>query len=238
MESPLRRYSHSLILLTYNKPALLDARVLELDRIYPGEFEKGGLYELLIFDNGSTDVNHKLAMATFEKTGLNTHRVDSNIGFGQGFNKAVELTDGEVIHLISNDVKMFGDFITAVDCALKQVPRTVVGQNMIVGRAGWNCFGDHPPIIYLAGHYLAMLRTTWEEIGGFDKRFYPYDYEDVDLSMMAQTSGICLTDIPTLPIEHQVAGTIAYGPDRMAHTVKMRAKFAEKWDLLNVPEAP
>lgn len=235
MESRLHRYSHSLILLTYNKAKLLDARIEELCCLYPG-IDAGDLSELLVFDNGSTSPEHKLSMAVLGDR-IKAHRADTNLGFGRGFNQAVELTEGEVIHLISSDVRMFGDFVGQVDATLKATPRSIVGQTMILHRAGWNCFGDDPPIIYLAGYYLAMLRETWEEIGGFDKLFYPYDYEDMDFCKMAHT-----LDIPTvavvLPIEHQVAGTIGYNPDRMAHTVRMRAKFAEKWDLLNVPEAP
>jgi GT2 family glycosyltransferase len=170
--------------------------------------------------------------------GVTKAGVSENIGFGQGFNMAVHGSCGEIIHLLSNDVQVRGDFIAPVEESLYLVPRAVVGQTLVANKAGWNEFGGDLPITYLSGHYLAMRRETWDAIGGFDDRYHPYDYEDMDLSMTAMKQGRALLSTPVLPLIHQVAGTIGYTPERFEHTVKMRKLFAEKWGFENIPERP
>jgi predicted glycosyltransferase involved in capsule biosynthesis len=91
---------------------------------------------------------------------------------------------------------------------------------------------------YPAGHFLACARTTWKKIGGFDERFVPHDYEDVDIGMTCCELEMTLIEKGDLPIEHMVAGTIGYSPERMENTVLQRKRFAEKWGLPNVPERP
>jgi len=114
----------------------------------------------------------------------------------------------------------------------------IVGQIMVGANAGWNQFSDIT-IEYLMGHYLAMAREVWDALDGFDtETFHPNDYEDMDLSHRARQAGFSLIAIPDLPIEHLVAGTIGYNPARYEHTVQMRAAFAEKWGLQNIPIRP
>jgi GT2 family glycosyltransferase len=185
-------------------------------------------------DNGSTDRGVGLALyarSQLVNFPLILGKVKNNKGFGQGFNHAVKLSTGRIIYLVSDDVKIFGDFIVE--------PRAdeVICQRIIEPGAGWN---DFPELSarYPEGYFLVMERDLWDQFGGFDKRYKPYDFEDVDLGMTVAKHGKILTAKPDLPIRHLVAGTIGYTPERMEHTIKMRAKFAEKWELTNEPERP
>jgi GT2 family glycosyltransferase len=84
-----------------------------------------------------------------------------------------------------------------------------------------------------------MYRTAWDILGGFDKRFTPHDYEDVDLGMrIGKSNDFSLILRDDLPLRHNPASTIGYTDERFEHTVKMRALFAEKWGLSNEPERP
>jgi len=232
---------HSILLLTYKRADFVEARVNEIAHFYAPLKD----VELIVVDNGSTDTKMNMMFYSLaQQASLNdwqmqywTHRINENIGFGNGWNQSVHLANGEIVHLLSDDVRVFGDFIRPVSAALDNAPWALIGERMINYPAGWNQFGDDMPIAYLMGHYLAMRKETWEKLEGFDERYTPYDYEDVDLSMKAVKAGMPLIQL-NLPMEHLAAGTIGYNTERYEHTCKMRAKFAEKWGLENFPKRP
>jgi len=164
-------------------------------------------------------------------------RIPDNVGFGPGFNRVVAESKGELIILLSDDVRIYGDFLSIIEELHQASPMAIIGKRVIDFDSGWNRFGNHPPIAYVEGFLLAMAKAIWLTLGGFDERFTPCDMEDIDLGMGAQKRGIPLIEAP-LPVEHLIAGTIGYSPERFAHTVNMRRLFAEKWGLENVPEVP
>lgn len=231
---------HSVIVLTYTRPDLAEARVREIERLYASR----GDVEFILFANGP-NLDARLALMGLEPSllpnGMSFRKevVQPNIGFGGGWNAAVYASRGRVIHLLSDDVRVTGDLLAAVDRAVLNWggPDWIVGQQRVVD-GGWNQFNGFT-IPYLMGYYLAMPRTVWDELGGFDvETFHPYDFEDVDFSCRASEMGITLLTQPDLPLFHEVAGTIGYNPNRYEHTVKMRAAFARKHGLSNVPERP
>lgn len=234
----------SIIMLTYKRSDLLSKRLAELR----SNFAQSKNVECVILDNGSENSQIPLILTTAQMVGskrglgdsswkLRVYRVNENMGFGPGFNYAVEKSDAPTIVLISDDVAVYGDFLTPCLDALQQVEDGIVCNEIVNWRAGWNEFGAHDPIHYPAGNYLAMRRDTWDALGGFDERFYPHDYEDIDLGMKAKKGGFPLIQIH-LPIMHHAAGTIGYSDKRYKQTVKMRKVFAEKWGLENKPEVP
>lgn len=225
----MTKIEHSLIFLTYDQPNLIDQRLREIEQHMAGRDD----FEVVVFDNGSTRRNVRLVLQSHAQKKPFPLRVvfqKPNVGFSIGFNKAVEHADGTKLYLISDDVTIFGDFIEASKGADWS---GIIGQRIIPKGAGWNDFPEIS-IPYLDGYFLALLRSTWDSLGGFDIRFAPHDFEDVDLSHRATH----LEEVPGLPIRHAAASTIGYGTDRFEHTVRMRALFAEKWGLTNEPERP
>ncbi len=228
---------NSVLVLTYTKANLIEARIAELTHFFSHRDD----VEFVIFDNGSTDPAVRLVVGgaslkyqsdrrwKFERT-------EENLGFGGGFNEAVKRSSGDLLFLLSDDVQILGDFIAPIGAAM--TPGVIMGQEMVNHKAGWNEFGPNV-ISYLMGYFYSIARSTWDELGGFDaETFHPYDYEDVDLSYRAQKAGMTLHAHPSLPIRHEVAGTIGYNPERYENTVLQRARFAEKHGLPNVPERP
>jgi len=231
--------THSVLLLTYNRIDLLRARIEEIKK----HFNKRQDTQLFVFDNGGTDTSYEYLESLLnpnnpQNLSISFHREDTNIGFGRAFNKAAEMSCGNFLYFVSNDVQIYGDFINPIESILKEVPRSLICNELIDWEAGWNQFGNAPPITYPAGHFLACTREVWNELGGFDPHYYPHDYEDIDLGMTAQSKGISLIRLEYLPVKHLVAGTIGYNPQRMKNTIKQRARFAEKWSLPNEPERP
>jgi GT2 family glycosyltransferase len=112
--------------------------------------------------------------------------------------------------------------------ALEEEPGALVGPEMLRHDTGWNTFDGHT-IAYLAGHCVACKRETWDLLGGWDERYVPCDYEDIDLSYSALQKGIPLVEVP-LPLTHafgQSAQALSKG--REAITMRSQAKFKEKW---------
>lgn len=232
---------YSIIVLTYKRRDLINARIAELVRLYKHRSD----VEVLICDNGSDNPNLRASLAAHmlkyytQETGwsFRTMRIPENVGFGPGFNRAVAESKGELVILLSDDVRVYGDILKIIEAFIQAAPMAIIGKRVINFNSGWNSFGDHPPIQYVEGFLLAMARSIWETLGGFDERFAPCDYEDIDLGMKATQRNIPLVEA-NLPVEHLIAGTIGYSDERFAQTVKMRGLFAEKWGLANEPEVP
>jgi GT2 family glycosyltransferase len=230
---------YSICLLTYSREKTLTARCKELACLYG----KRPDVELCILDNGSTDGTSQviaawriltIPMAAGEPGWtFVADRIRENIGFGPGFNRLVGLSTGKVVVLLSDDVRVFGDFLGLVGNVISsEGDKIVVGQTVVDHPAGWNQFG--PKVIpYLYGHILAMKRNVWGEIGGFDPLFVPAGYEDVDFSYQATLAGYKLVALPELPVRHE-----SLSAERYEHTVRMKTLFAAKWGLSNIPERP
>jgi len=224
--------AHSLLILNYNRPDLLRDRLLEINKFLANHSD---LHTYILDNGGNGD-----AEQTFrDNHGKNQtfFRLKDNIGFGPGFNWLAARADGTFYYLLSDDVRIFGDFIIPIKIVLDANPSALICHLAISYPAGWNQFGTRT-INYPAGYFIACTAGTWKRLGGFDERFAPNDYEDVDLGMKAQQNGIPLYVLRGLPIQHLNASTIGYSPARYNNTVIQRKKFAEKWSLPNIPEVP
>ena len=186
--------------------------------------------EFVLVDNGSTDHTHVI-IAQFQGIigdRLSVHRNPQNTGFGPGHNQGVEMARGDVFVFLSNDVTPLGDYVTPVVQALAEEPTALVGPEMLRHDTGWNTFNG-TTIAYLAGHCIACKRATWETLGGWDERYVPCDYEDIDLSYTAIQKGVPLVEVP-LSLHHafgQSAAQLSGG--RLEITMRSQAKFKEKW---------
>lgn len=227
----------SVILLSYSRTDLLSARLKELHNYYRNDDE----IQILVIDNGSPGINSSSITQPYQMMDdswfFSVHRIPENVGFGPAMNKGVEQARGEIVCLLSDDVRIYGEFIARVKSTLIAYPEGIVAADIVDWPAGWNQFGATPTFNYIQGYFMAMKKETFEHVEGFDDRFVPYDYEDVDLSYRAQKLNVPMIKV-ALPLQHLAAGTIGYSDERMDHTCRMRALFAEKWSLPNVPERP
>lgn len=240
---------YSVVYLTYNGVARIAARLGEvLDLILADGVNRPLIdnqeVETVVHDNGSSD-DTRFILPEFDgrfaarQTTFRRIHTPTNMGFARGFNKAIATARGQFLCLLSDDVVLTGPgLLHALDVAFGDNPGVLVGHRVIDWGAGWNQFGSHPPIAYLDGYFLACTAGTWARLGGFDERYEPHDFEDLDISMKARSIGIPVVADPSLPLAHLGAQTIGQSTARYDNTVRQRARFAEKWGLINQPERP
>lgn len=211
----------SFVIPCYNKFELTNHVLLD---IYANSHS---VDEVLVLDNGSKDNSTRLGLEYWMKTSLNVRvaSVDENIGFIGICNWGVPQATHENVVLISNDVRIESDLANEVRSKLKW--DNILGGVLYRGSTGWNEF-DGRIYPYLEGWLLAFKKKTWEDLGGFDEDFAPYDFEDVDLSTSAINMGYTLEQLEG-SYHHLAAGTIGYNDERLAITNRNREIFRSKW---------
>jgi GT2 family glycosyltransferase len=154
---------------------------------------------------------------------------EKNSGFLRTANFGVSKATGEVVMLISNDVRIYGRDVTekVLDVFEHAEVPTLAGNRLLNGNTGWNTFNDrvYP---YLEGWFLAFKRDEWLKFGGFDERYKPYDFEDVDISTTYLANGGKLVNLD-VDMVHLGAQTYKYSPEREAQTKRNQKKFEDKW---------
>lgn len=220
----------SIVTPVWNRADLTIAYLYQLWQLYA----KRDDIEFVIIDNGSTDGTP----ATLEQWHstmngrLISIRNPENMGFGPANNQGVDSATGDIIILLNNDITILGDFVSIIEQQLEKRPEALLGAEYYDFDTGWNVF-DGAIIPYLAGWCLACTKETWLRLDGFDERFVPCDYEDMDLSRTAMTEGVDLVQVG-LPLQHTFEQTaLQLEGGRRAITEKNRKLFIEKWGFFD-----
>lgn len=186
--------------------------------------------EWIIIDNGSND-GTKGTLGYWQGImgkPLKVIRNEENRGFSVACNQGAKVARGETLVFLNNDIVVKGDYITAIEREISD--REIVGPQLITTDTGWNIFGGQT-ISYIAGWCMAMPAYTYQQLGGFDERYTPAYYEDLDLCYNALKRGLGLQQV-WLPLQHLGEQTgLSQLKDRERITLTNRAKFAKKWGL-------
>jgi len=81
---------------------------------------------------------------------------------------------------------------------------------------------------YLCGAALAVRRTDFERLGGFDERLAPYYWEDVDLSLRLRAA-IGPTVAVAATVDHRHGATIERESERQRRIVYERNRYLVSW---------
>ena len=211
----------SFILTVLNRPDMLTHFFQKLP------FQSGE-YEFVLVDNAS-DAPTKQVEFWLQNTFKNVLLVENsrNEGFGPGNNTGAEIANGDILVFTQPDVEFHGDVTKMVS---EVVDGILYGHQLLDYDTGWNRFGNII-VPYLTGYFLACTKHTWKVLGGFDPRYYPADFEDVDLSFTAIHNGLGLKEID-VPVTHDHFGsTWAQFSNREETTKRNRGLFAQKWGL-------
>lgn len=200
-----------------------------INTLLRGIFDHTRPDEIIVVDDCSTDQETRDGLDWwFLNYGVNVVRPIENLGFLKASNYGVSKATGDIVVLISSDVKIEDDLAEIVKGLVSENPRVFIGGKLYQYDTGWNTF-DGEVYPYLEGWLLACTKEVWDELGGFDVRFAPHDFEDVDISTTAVSKGLALIPLNNPNIRHLGGMTIGYNDERQALTVRNKEKFREKW---------
>ena len=217
----------SVVIPTYGHWELTHNLLFDIYNFFPRDVE------VIVMDDCSHDLNTYNGLIWWKARMIETLRVytnSENLGFLKNANLGISKAGGDFVILISNDVsiKSRGLFQQVVDL-LEVVPPTLVGIKKYEDSTGWNEFDVQTIFPYLDGCFLAFHKETWDNFGGFDERYAPYDFEDVDISTTYLHNGGKLVAVYEGLATHLGAQTNIYSPEREAHTKRNKVLFGEKW---------
>lgn len=240
-ESPLV----SIILILYNK-AELTYLTLESIMAYLNV-----PYEVIIVDNGSKDFTGQLLGSLDGATVIRNNR---NEGFLQACNQAAAVARGKYVLFLNNDAQLSAGAITSGLEHFRDTAVGAVGGRLILpdgtlqeaGSIVWadgSCQGygrgDFPfapqysfarKVDYCSGAFLMTPLELFRESGGFDERYAPAYYEEVDYCMVLRQKGYAVIYEPRCTILHYEFGSSAKIGDAIALQKRNLIKFREKWN--------
>lgn len=216
--------STSIVIPVYGRWDLLHVLLYDLYR------NCSWIEEVIIVNDKPEDADTRNGLAWWKTTKMLPIEVietPENLGFLRSANLGLKSAVEDNVILISTDVRVHKDIVEFLK--LSQ-PQYIVGGRLLDFQTGWNNFGDKT-FPYLEGWILGASRQAWKEIGYFDERFIPNDYEDIDLSTMALSMDYHLSTFPEGYVSHIGAQSISYGDKRETGTKINQRKFAEKWKV-------
>jgi GT2 family glycosyltransferase len=210
-------------------------------------------FELIVVDDCSSDGT---AGYLDDCEGLRVLRNESNSGFIASCNAGAAAARGRYLVFLNNDTTVTAGWLEALVDTFTAFPDTgIVGARLIYpdGRlqeaggivfndgSGWNYGrGDQPDrpeysfaseADYVSGACLAIERTTYERLGGFDRHYAPAYYEDTDLCFRIREEGLRVIYQPSCTIVHHEG--ISSGTDEASGTKRYQAvnreKFLARW---------
>jgi GT2 family glycosyltransferase len=183
----------------------------------------GVVADVVVVDNGCTDGGVERVRAL---DGVTVVEPGRNTGFAGGCNFGVSRATGDYVALVNADAIVESDALSALvrvasrsDVGIATSSVRLADQPDIINSAGnaihctgvsWSGgFGDKAvdhdeehDAFAASGAGMALRRSTWNALGGFDEVFFAY-YEDADLSMRVWQRGLRVVYVPDAVVLHR-----------------------------------
>jgi GT2 family glycosyltransferase len=214
--------------------------------------------EVIVVDNDSPD--DTVAFLADQVRGVRVIPLAENLGFGQGTNIGVRAASGDVVVLMNTDVEVMAGWLPPLVEAAQRygagAPVSVDSDGRIVEFGAWISDDGHvhllgggrggpegiPHSSSLAAHAsaacLAMKRSVYQALGGFDPVFGLGYHEDVDLFAAMEASGLgALKMVPESRVIHSGGGSFhADQASRLA--ARNHRRTQRRWAWLRRGVAP
>jgi O-antigen biosynthesis protein len=210
-------------------------------------------FEVVVVDDKSPDATSEYLAKC---SGIQVVTNDENQGYLRSTNRGAKVSDTEYIILLNNDTEVADGWIDDLLSTFQHHPDTGIagarlvypgGQLQEAGAiifndgTGWNYGRLQDPddekfafvreVDYCSAACVAVKRQVWDEVGGFDERFIPAYYEDVDLAFAARSKGWKVRYQPKTKIIHHEG--VSHGTDEAsglkAYQKINHAVFVGKW---------
>jgi len=173
-------------------------------------------------------------------------------GFAPACNAGARAARGSLLLFLNDDVQLGPGVLAALDAALGRPEVGAAGPDVCsraLGRSEsgtvllWRrgvlearqeaLAGSVPvELPYLCGAALAVRRSDFGRLGGFDERLAPYYWEDVDLSLRLRAA-VGPTVAVAAPVEHRHGVTIARESEWQRRLTYERNRFLVSWRHLH-----
>jgi GT2 family glycosyltransferase/glycosyltransferase involved in cell wall biosynthesis len=213
-------------------------------------------FEVIVVDDASGDASPRVLPSI---PGLRYHRNPQNLGFIGACNAGAELATGEFLVFLNNDTTVEPGWLDALLDTFNRYPDTGLAGSKLVypdGRlqeAGGIVFSDgsgynygrfedatHPrfnfvrEVDYCSGAAIALRRSQFMALDGFDSHFAPAYYEDTDLAMRVRQKGLKVRYQPASVVVHHEG--ISSGTDLSrgvkSYQVANQKKFLARWQAV------
>lgn len=219
----------SIIILTYNSSRYISSLLESLTSKYKKEILEKKL-EILVADNSSQDDTVELSK---KFTAVKTINNGGNFGYAKGNNLASKKAQGEILIFMNPDAKFDSGDMFELTETLEDKKVGIVGGKIIDfhGKNEPSCgkiytlfntlclaFGieekvgirfapkKEMKVGFVSGAFLAIRRTLFEELHGFDEHYFMY-IEDQDLCFRAKKLGYEVVFNPKAVIQHVGEGS-------------------------------
>jgi GT2 family glycosyltransferase/glycosyltransferase involved in cell wall biosynthesis len=208
---------------------------------------------IVVVDDASPDGSVKMLVGI---PGVDVVQNGANLGFLRSTNRGAEIARTPYICLLNNDTEVKDAWLEALVGTAEADERVgAVGSKLVYPNrklqeaggiiwsdaGGWNFGRDDDPdkseynfqrdVDYCSAASLLVRTELWQEIGGFDERFAPAYYEDVDLCFEVRAKGYRVVYQPRSEVVHYEG--VSSGTDVTSGTKRYqevnRPKFLEKW---------
>lgn len=215
-------------------------------------------YQIIVADDASNDETSDVLGQIIPIRYL---RSEDNIGFIRTCNRAAKTANGKYLVFLNNDTVVQDGWLDNILETFTDFPDTgLVGSKLVypdgrlqeaggiiwkdgTGRNyGWGNDPRKPEYNYLrevdycSGASMMIPRALWEQLGGFDERFVPAYYEDVDLAFRVREAGYKVYFQPGSEVIHfeGLSSGTDLGSGVKKHQETNRLKFEQKWkDVLS-----
>lgn len=175
---------------------------------------------VIIYDDASTDDSEDFIRQQFPL--IQIYSGKKNVGFAQAINTVVSYLSSEIIILLNHDVRPEPGFLDSlvphfndstvfgVGCLEKNIEEDSIiyeGRGIGVFARGYLVHArgnvSSRTTLWVQGGSGAFRTKLWKELGGFDRLYAPFYYEDIDLSYRAQKAGYRLIFEPKSVVLHE-----------------------------------
>ena len=234
----------SVILVLFNQAELTFACLSALAQ------KAGRGAEFIILDNGSSDRTDQLLDRIDGATVL---RMEENLHFLRGVNRAAKEASGPYLLLLNNDTEVAPGAIDAAAARLDAEPDlgavggpilrldgTLQEAGAIIWRDGhtegygrgadpeaWE-FGFRRDVDYCSGAFLMVRRDLFEALGGLDQAYAPAYFEETDLCMRIRQAGFRVGYEPAARIMHFEYGSASSGGEAPTLYTRNHRLFVER----------